>query len=307
MTKNKSTRRLKQKRIVAPLTRITAGWRRRQRGRDLLVQLKQSDIAIVSYPKSGRTWLRMMMSHALELTFNIETDQILKFDNYHRLDHRVPKFLFTHDDYLEDIACEGRTSDFYRDIKTVLLVRDPIDIAVSYYFHWKYRWDVKKRIFHRFPIDDSLELYDFMIHPDAGLPRVIAFLNRWAQGWPTIEQSRLIRYEDLHQDPAAILRDLFGFVNVPVSEAHIRAAVDFGAFTNVRKLELSGTYAADGSKMKIIDKDNLDSFKARRGKVAGYRDYFSQSQIAYLEDYYRTRLDPLFGYCENRVSGLTGR
>jgi len=51
--------------------------------------------------------------------------------------------------------------------------------------------------------------------------------------------------------------------------------------------------------LKAIDPQNLSSFKARRGIVEGYRDYFSPQQIALLEEDYQTRLDPYFGYTSN--------
>jgi hypothetical protein len=36
--------------------------------------------------------------------------------------------------------------------------------------------------------------------------------------------------------------------------------------------------------LKASDRHNLSSFKAWRGKVEGYRDYFSPQQITLLEE-----------------------
>lgn len=284
---------------ASPPTKIQTNFRRRKRGRLQHSQLDETDIAIVSYPKSGRTWLCVMMSRACQLAFNLPVGQLLKFDNYHRLDNNIPKFLFTHDDYLEDIAPHGQTTDFYVNTKTVFLVRHPIDTVVSYYFHWKYRWGIKKRILHRFPLDDRIELFDFMIRRDAGLPRLIVFLNRWAAGLREMPEIHLVRYEDMHRDPVGELANIFDFSGMAISTNVFRQAADDGSFDNIRKMEISGAYSGGGSKLKAVDPKNLSSFKARRGKVEGYRDYFSPQQIALLEEYYQTRLDPYFGYTSN--------
>ena len=41
---------------------------------------------------------------------------------------------------------------------------------------------------------------------------------------------------------------------------------------------------------------NPDSYKVRRAKVGGYRDYFTAEQVAELEALMRARLSPRFGY-----------
>jgi hypothetical protein len=44
------------------------------------------------------------------------------------------------------------------------------------------------------------------------------------------------------------------------------------------------------------DKDNPDSYKVRRAKVGGYRDYFDDDQVQQIDSYIRSNLDPVFGY-----------
>ena len=48
--------------------------------------------------------------------------------------------------------------------------------------------------------------------------------------------------------------------------------------------------------MKAGDKANPDSFKVRRAKVGGYRDYFDDAQVAQLDALTEARLLPGFGY-----------
>jgi alcohol sulfotransferase len=44
------------------------------------------------------------------------------------------------------------------------------------------------------------------------------------------------------------------------------------------------------------DQDNPDSYKVRRAKVGGYRDYFDDAQIAAIDALVSERLDPVYGY-----------
>ena len=45
----------------------------------------------------------------------------------------------------------------------------------------------------------------------------------------------------------------------------------------MRKLEEKSTFWLAGSRMKPGDKANPNSFKVRRAKVGGYRDYFDDA------------------------------
>ena len=51
-----------------------------------------------------------------------------------------------------------------------------------------------------------------------------------------------------------------------------------------------------GGRMKPRDKDNPDSYKVRRAKVGGYRDYFSDEEVASIDNKLAETLDPMFKY-----------
>jgi hypothetical protein len=54
--------------------------------------------------------------------------------------------------------------------------------------------------------------------------------------------------------------------------------------------------------MVAKDRSNPESFKVRRGKVGGYRDYFTDDQVAEIEGLIQKHLSQVFGYSD--VSGL---
>jgi len=111
-------------------------WRR---GREEFWKYRRCDYIFVSYGKSGRTWVRVMISRYFQLVYQLADNILMGFDNYHRLNKAVPRIFFTHDNYLRTYTGNvGDRSDFYHK-KTVLLVRRPQDVAVSQFFQWKFR------------------------------------------------------------------------------------------------------------------------------------------------------------------------
>jgi hypothetical protein len=76
--------------------------------------------------------------------------------------------------------------------------------------------------------------------------------------------------------------------------------VNYAAFDNMKKREAQA--ATDSDRLRAGDTANADSFKARRGKVGGYRDYFSAAEIAVIDEHIgETLREPfLSAYSEKR-------
>ena len=64
----------------------------------------------------------------------------------------------------------------------------------------------------------------------------------------------------------------------------------------MKKLEEKRVFWGSGARVKAGDRKNPNSFKVRRGKVGGYRDYFDDQQVALIDKLVEEGLDPMFGY-----------
>jgi hypothetical protein len=64
---------------------------RRLRGREEYRQLRDADWLLLSWGKSGRTWLRVMLSRFYEIHFGLSRHEMLGFDNLHKLDSAIPR------------------------------------------------------------------------------------------------------------------------------------------------------------------------------------------------------------------------
>jgi alcohol sulfotransferase len=86
------------------------------------------------------------------------------------------------------------------------------------------------------------------------------------------------------------------FMGAPPNDAALRGAVEYASVENMRKLEARRVFWLAGGRMTPGDRSNPDSFKVRRAKVGGYRDYFDDEQVARIDGLVHEKLSPIFGY-----------
>jgi hypothetical protein len=273
------------------------------RGREDWRKLRLADAVVVSFGKSGRTWLRVLLSRVFQLQYGLDESAILGFDNLHYRTGAAPKILFTHDNYLRDYT--GRRdskADFYGK-KVIFLARDPRDVAVSQYFQWKYRMKPNKKDINAYPMDDVAP-FDFVMS-GAGLPKVIEFMNLWAREAAKIKDFMVVRYEDLRARPEDTLKTLLEFLGTRATVAQIADAIAFASYDNMKQMEQQRVFWLSGGRLVPKDHNNPNSYKVRRGKVAGYRDDFDAAQVARIDELVEATLDPLYGY--TRAARRTGR
>jgi hypothetical protein len=271
--------------------------RRRARGREDARNLARADFAVVSHGKSGRTWLSVMLSRFFQLRYGLSERSLLIFDNLHRKNRAIPKILFTHDNYIRDYTGAGTGKAAFYDKPTALLVRNPADVAVSQYFQWRHRMLPHKKVLNGYPAHGAeVSIFDFVMHERQGLERVVEFMNEWAKELPRLRTKLIIRYEDMRARPEAELRRLLTWMELTPTDAEVKQAVEFAAFENLKKLEQKRVFWWSGTRMVPGQKGNPDSFKVRRAKVGGYRDYFDDEQVRQIDEYVRTHLDPVYGY-----------
>ena len=250
----------------------------------------------MSWCKSGRTWLRVMLSRAYQLKGNLNVKELLDFDNLKKRAPRLPAVFFTHNNYLRDYTNNQHSKRHFQGKRIVLLVRDPRDVAVSQFFQWQYRMRPNKKVINDYPPHGAdITVWDFVLDEEAGVPRIVDYFNGWAHAIPDLKEVLIVRYEDMRIDPGAILSRIFDFTGADITSEQVEEAVDFAAYENMKKMEQDSFFKGSGARVKPGNKGNPQSFKVRKAKVGGYRDYFNDSQCAQLEAMI-AELDPMFGY-----------
>jgi hypothetical protein len=248
-------------------------------------KLEAADIILLRYPKSGITWLRTMISHIYCERFAIDFTHLIGSSEFERQAPACPRFFIAMDNI--GMSREEMLSRF-EGRKIILLLRDPRDIAVSLFFHFCKRATLKERLAFGIPEDvEGRGIYDFVMNPDWGLPRIIAFENFWRSAIQDRPQAIVVHYEQLIADTERHLGEVMALVGADATAEELKAAVSFGSFENMRRLE--SQMALKSGVLTPGNAADTDSFKVRKGKIGGYRDYFSPEQVHAIDELVKGR------------------
>ena len=249
--------------------------------------LRDADAVIVSYPKSGRTFVRAMLARLYQRKFGIDERQLLDFSKLRRAPRGIPRLLFTHAPDAIDNPEEVQVSESgYGSRKPILLARHPADTAVSRYYHLKHRSRDRARL------KLGQQPLEAFVCGKEGLPSIVAYLNLFA----SIPGVAVLRYEDFVADPEGSLGELASAIGLDVDRSDIKDAVEFGRLSNLKDREREGYFTS--VRLRRMRRNDENSGKVRQGRPGGYRSELSSEVAAWIDDYIRDNLDPSLGYRE---------
>lgn len=213
------------------------------------------DAVVVSFPKSGRTWLRVMLDHA---------GVLVRYTHAHGG--------YRHGRHFQELVVDKGK---FAKRRILLMIRDPRDTAVSGYFQASKRVDVF-----------SGDMPSFLRDPHQGIEKIVRFNLNWLAAEKDLGAFSLIRYEQLHAATEAELVRAAKFLSGKrLSDARVRKAVEFGRFDNMRKLETSDKGVARyGKALAPGDRSDPESFKTRKGVVGGWSKYFTPEDEVYATE-----------------------
>ena len=210
------------------------------------------DTALVSYPKSGRTWLRMIFAKiANELGYDTNKNEML------------PAFHYTPAQLDEKIG---------KDLKVIFLRRDEADATVSYFS--------EKSTSTRSGVPYTGTVSEFLRDKDYGINAALSFNESWINLGEKYKDFCHITYEQLKQDPVATLKELCSFVGIECEEGIIQTAVEYSSFNNMKKID-----NGEGENLLRKYKGNfgVTPGRVRKGLVKGYLTELSKEDIEYVE------------------------
>jgi hypothetical protein len=272
-----------------------------------MAKAQRANFLIIGHPKSGNTWLKVMISRLYQLRYDLPESKLINTDEFARKIPEIPRLAATNAYYSYEgevgkLLAVGAPDNPLRHKPVLFLARNPIDIAVSWYHQFTKRQSrAKQELINHWienPIDrKTVQMWDFVRYSDIGLPSLIEYQNTWARNVQELEHGLLVKYEELRTEPVPTLLKITRLMGEDFSEEEVRAAVEWGSFDNLQKLETSGTFSQGG--MRLVNANDPSTFKVRRGKVGGYRDDFDPQQVAELEALVRDNILPELGYCQD--------
>ena len=253
------------------------------RGRKEKWLLERSDVVIVSWGKSGRTWLRVLLSRYYKHLKNLSGNQLIGFANLHLRDRQIPKFLFTHGNYISDVSGKEDPLEQFKGKKIVFLARDPRDVVVSQFHQWKYRMKLRKKIINSYPLTDQT-VFEFSLNESQGLESIIRFFREWYAKFQNSDNVFWLKYEDLRKDPIEQSKKLLDFIEGNFDQESIENAVSYSSFNSMKEREKSpwkslSPWNLFNFRLQPKDRSNENSFKVRKGKVGGFKDYFNEGEL----------------------------
>ena len=185
------------------------------------------DVFLVSYPKSGNTWVRFLIANL------VHQDQPVTFLN---IESCLPSIYILPDRKLRKVSrpriLKSHECFVPRYPSVIYIARDPRDVAVSYYYY-----NLKKRLL---PQDCTLEQYIPLFIADE-LDMRSGPWGDHVMSWMSMRRDHprflLLRYEDMIVDTEAELARVAEFLALRTTPLRIRRAVELGSAKNMRSLE----------------------------------------------------------------------
>lgn len=239
---------------VARLVRMAAG----------VFELQRQDILLASFPRAGSTWLRFIVANTIWASEGHD-DGV----DYPMVDRLAPAFgngnLMIKKRYAP-ISRFVKTHHLYRPLifsgpeRTVLLLRDPRDIMVSYYHH-------RANLIGSSTWTGSFS--EFIRHPKWGLRGYFEHFRSWIP-----RATSVVKYETLHLDPFAEVSRMYDELGFDVPPRIVRRAVDWSSFNNMRREHIEW----EGAKFSKAGYETV-----RKGQVAQWTAWFSDSDVEFFE------------------------
>ncbi len=237
------------------------------------------DVFIVSYPKCGRTWLRMLLLEMARqngwkqvrcpsaAVLAYEGRPVVQFT--HHQGNWVPVPLHKRSMRIKPASFRGR--------KVVFLYRDPRDVLVSSWYHLTYR---EKNL--------RMPLAEFIRNPYLGIDKITGFYNLWLRDQPRDYGFHTLSYEDLHERSTQVVADLLCFAGWAVAPETVESALRESTFEKMKAKEKQGTLSE--AWMRSGDHADDRSMKIRKGKIGGFREELSAEDVEFLNQRMRDAL-----------------
>lgn len=238
------------------------------------IEIYQDDTFLVSYPKSGSTWVAFLLGNYL-------TDNQIDFINRKSLipDLHADTEICRRLKRPRIIKCHFQFNPGYRNV--IYICRDGRDVAVSYYYF----------LLKLKAIDTATKFTDFLDQFNSGKIKFGLWrlhINSWLNNQPS--RFMVIRYEDLLNDPAEQLERILDFQEIRIDSKRLESAVAASQFEAMKALE-SEQYS---QVPQLAETDPSIRF-VRKGEKNQYLSHFSKADNRKFLNIHRTAMKKL-GY-----------
>jgi hypothetical protein len=232
------------------------------------------DVFLVSYPRSGNTWVRFLVGNL------IYPESAVTFSN---LESRLPEIYFNADRFLRHLPRPRilKSHECFQPHypRGIYIVRDPRDVAVSFYHH-----NVKAR-----NIPDDYPMASFVPRFIRGeFDRKFGCWHDHVLSWIALREGDprflMLRYEDMKADPAQALRSVVAFLercsfrNISSGPEALQRAIELSSPERMRELEKQ-----EASRWVLTRGTRSDKPFVRSATAGGWKSQLAPESVAAIE------------------------
>ncbi len=228
---------------------------------------------LLEYPKCGRTWLRFMINQAETRVSSVPLINTLHGVNYP--EHHLPRVRYVHGFRIGTPLTERSTGLITRPIGLkgiILMVRQPEQVMVSYYYQSVYR---QQDAF-------SGTISQFVRDQNYGINAYVTYLEFYLK---RLEDKKylVVKYEELKKNTRSILNNTLNFIDINIDDAEIDEIVEASSFLRMQSFEQAGYLNPSWIRPASPDKR---ASKLRSGGASHPKDHLSAGDLNYIRQAY---------------------
>lgn len=226
------------------------------------------DIFLVSYPRSGNTWMRVLLT---ELIYDKVIESLADVEKYIPDIHFNPIKKDVVESEFHVVKSHDPNNPRFKSSnykKVIYLIRDPRDVVLSHY-----RYSVGRGYDNDFD-HFLLDWVNGRIWPTSWQEHV----NSWVGSKDADERSNMIviKYEDLKSNTVENIKIITNFIGLIINEEDILLAISNSSLSNMKEKEEQGLRKGeDNEKMLFIG----------NGKSGDWKNFLSMPQVDLIQKY----------------------
>ena len=239
----------------------------------VLRDIRRAEVLLLSYPKSGRTWLRVMLVRYYMYIHNLSVPwkQVTELQYLYRFSGSIPKWGVHHFGDPQFVASNRVRIDAeaIQGKKVIFLVRDPFDVTKSFYRQYWFRKGKDNHLGRSLSKDQR----KFLTGSKGGILSVINYHKAIEKYVGMYDNAIVVKYERLLElDEGEFVR-ILTFLDLSIDPTIIERVYEDCSKQNLKRLELSGElddyhFGGEGQSAKVYNGGDVEYWNELKQEVA---------------------------------------